>query len=498
MDFFSYFLPLMVVFPIIMQKLRRFYLKRSYILLQFLWPLLFLGFSGLSFFYGRALEISFWHFSSYFSFGLKLDVLSGVIGSTVSVIGLVVARFSIRYLEDDPKRDMFARNLSYTLSFVLLMLMAPNLVLFFLSWFGASYFLHQLLTHFSDRAAAQEAAQQKFWVSRLGDGFIIFAGIILFIVFQSLEFKVIFQMIEDSRFVQENFMLINMASLSLVLGAMTKSAQFPFHFWLPNTMETPTPVSALMHAGIINAGGYLVIRMSPLLVSTPLALSILALIGAFTAFWATIVMFTQPNVKRNLAYSTISQMGFMMLQCGLGAFSIAVVHIIGHAFYKAFAFLSSASSTDLAKLNRYYPRVKTAQSLWSPYVLAFISLTLALGSFMYLGHSVWERPGTSALLIVLALAVSQIFLNSKDKLKAFVGASTLVILYLALTNMMSFLLAGIIPYEVPIKGLVGGMTLFICVFFFFALYLFQNSLDRISKTKWGKKIYVKALNGGFS
>jgi len=126
--------------------------------------------------------------------------------------------------------------------------------------------------------------------------------------------------------------------LLLVGVAMLKSAQFPFHSWLPDTMETQTPLSALMHAGIINAGGFLIVRLSPVVSLSPVALNTLAIVGAFTAIFASLVMMTQASIKRMLALSTIAQMGFMMLQCGLGAFSIAVLHIVAHSLYKAHAF----------------------------------------------------------------------------------------------------------------------------------------------------------------
>ena len=151
-----------------------------------------------------------------------------------------------------------------------------------------------------------------------------------------------------------------------VLGAMTKSAQFPFHSWLPDTMETPTPVSALMHAGVINAGGFLVIRLSPLVSLSPIALDLLALIGALTAMLGAVVMLTQTSIKRSLAYSTIAQMGFMMLQCGLGAFSAALLHIVAHSAYKAHAFLSSGSVLDSAARTRTeFKAVPRPSGAWS-------------------------------------------------------------------------------------------------------------------------------------
>lgn len=497
MESMQFLLLILLLTPITINRLSESFPKLRLNPALLLFPLMFLVLAAFSYISKGPIFFKVTDISSYFSLGLKLDVLSGLIAATVSTIGIIVTRYSVRYLEDDPNQVDFRKNLTRTITFVLLMLMSSNLFLLFISWVGASYFLHQLLTHFSNREGAIKAAQQKFWVSRFGDLFIISAGIIVFVTFKTLEFETLFEMIKNPTFVLENHSLISAASILIVLGAMTKSAQFPFHYWLPNTMETPTPVSAIMHAGIINGGGYLVIRMSPLLSTAPLALSILAIVGGFTAFWATIVMFTQSNVKRNLAYSTIAQMGFMMLQCGLGAFSIAVVHIIGHAFYKAYAFLASGTATDFGRLNRYFPKPKLSQSLWAPFILAFLSISAVLAGLNMTGKNILEEPGVTVLLLVLSLAASQIILNGKYKLRALSMAAFIVALYLGLSQTMKVLLAGITPTTVQFEGYLAGTTLIICAGFFVVLYLFQNSLDRISETKIGKQIYVRALKGGF-
>lgn len=494
MDLLPYLLPLILLYPILINGLAKLYPHLRVSPALFIGPVILLGVTAFTFISKQALELLLFK-ATYFSLGFKLDILSGLIATTVLTIGIVVIRFSVRYMEDDPKKEAFSNYLSYTLSCVLSMLLAPNLVLLFLSWMGTSYFLHQLLTHFSERKGALRAAQQKFWVSRIGDLLVISSGALLLWTFDSLEFETIFQIVKDPIFLEQNFILINLASILLVLGAMTKSAQFPFHFWLPNTMETPTPVSALMHAGIINAGGYLVIRMSPFLANTPLSLSILAIVGGFTAFWAFVIMLTQTNVKRSLAYSTISQMGFMMLQCGLGAFSIAVIHIIGHAFYKAYAFLSSGTATDFGRLNRYFPKPDSNQSLWSPFLVALCSTTVIIVGSSYFGFGILERPGISVLLIILSLAVAQIILSSKDKSKSIAAAIAIVVIYIGLSKVMTYLLFGIVPLQFSSEGTLRVPTLIICTSFFFALYLIQNSLERISNTEIGKKIYVKALKG---
>jgi NAD(P)H-quinone oxidoreductase subunit 5 len=261
----------------------------------------------------------------------------------VSFVGFVVSKFSIRYLDGEATQGRYFRWLSYLIGSVSLMVVAGNLLLFFLAWVMTSFGLHQLLLHYPHRPAAQRAAWTKFAISRLGDLFLITALLFTFQTFGTLEFSALFakaQSLADSSQVTAGHVGIGWL---LILGAITKSAQFPFHTWLPDTMETPTPVSALMHAGIVNAGGYLIIRMSPLVAFAPSALTALAVIGAFTACFGGVVMMTQPSIKRTLAYSTIAQMGFMMLQCGLGAFSAAMLHILAHSLYKAHAFLSSGS-----------------------------------------------------------------------------------------------------------------------------------------------------------
>ncbi len=178
---------------------------------------------------------------------------------------------------------------------------------------------------------------------------LLVAMILTYYCFGSFDYRDIFASAANAQFViADKYHLLSWIGTLFVIGAMTKSAQIPFHSWLPDTMETPTPVSALMHAGIINAGGFLIIRLSPLVSQSHVALDLLAIVGAATAILGAVVMLTQTSIKRTLAYSTIAQMGFMMLQCGLGAFSAALLHIIAHSLYKAHAFLSSGSVLESA------------------------------------------------------------------------------------------------------------------------------------------------------
>jgi NAD(P)H-quinone oxidoreductase subunit 5 len=181
-------------------------------------------------------------------------------------------------------------------------------------------------------------------ISRAGDVALV-AGIALtYGRFQTLDLAELFQAVSmNAGTVPGKDISLAAIGCWFVAAATLKSAQFPFHSWLPLTMETPTPVSALMHAGIVNAGGYLMIRMSPILAQAPEALAALAWIGAVTAVIGSLSMMTQNSIKQSLAYSTIAQMGFMMLQCGLGAFTAAMYHLVAHSLYKAYAFLSTGS-----------------------------------------------------------------------------------------------------------------------------------------------------------
>ncbi len=452
--------------------------------------------TGLSLAWDQPIKIEFFAMSEALTFGLSLNPLSGLVSTTVMFIGASVMRFSERYLADDPNSMGFHRNIASTLSFVLLMLNSTNLLMFWLSWVGTSYFLHKLLLHFKEREGAKTAAHQKFWVSRTGDVFILAASVILYQLFGSLDFAIIAQTSEGLNSGSLNSVLIGLAGVLLVLGAMTKSAQFPFHFWLPKTMETPTPVSALMHAGIINAGGFLVIKMGSFLNQVPWALNALALVGGFTAFYGAFVMLTQTDVKRSLAYSTISQMGFMMLQCGLGAFTIAVVHIIGHAFYKAYSFLGSGAVTDYGRMNRYVPSPETEPQIWVPFIAGFtaVSITFFVGPTFGYG---FEKPGAVILLLVLGLACAQILISYKNKWASIPPILSLCALYFGLYHSVAWALEGsLLTTATKLSG-SQGLIYGIVGFLFVTLYLIQNNLNRISKTKLGKKLYLRSLNGGY-
>ncbi|MEP6670957.1 MAG: proton-conducting transporter membrane subunit, partial [Chthoniobacter sp.] len=390
---------------------------------------------------------------------LFLDPLSAVMVVLVSFLGAVVTRYSCNYLDGDAQQGRFAKWLSVTIGSVLTAILSGNLLLFTLAWLAASMSLHKLLIFFSDRPAAILAARKKFLISRLGDACMAGALVLTWKCFGTWQFSEMFAAADALRaHGGAHAGCLGWASVLLVAGALLKSAQFPFHSWLPDTMETPTPVSALMHAGIINAGGFLIVRLSPIVAGSPAALNALALVGAFTALFASVVMLTQTSVKRSLAYSTIAQMGFMMLQCGLGAFALAVLHIVAHSLYKAHAFLSSGSIVSVSK-SAWVPSERPGAH---PLILAgtlgtAVALTWAVGGLF--GVNAASGLGVLLLGAVFMMALAYLLWNlwASSHRSSLVGWGLLVGIgaataYFALHAAFEKILAPSLPHYAPLRS----------------------------------------------
>jgi NAD(P)H-quinone oxidoreductase subunit 5 len=223
-----------------------------------------------------------------------------------------------------------------TVAFVSAFVLSDHLAVSGVLWIGMSLGMHALLRHFEGRAAARRAAKKKFWFSRVGD--VAFWTAVVLLLREGVS-------LSPSSWTVDTFAgsSAGVAALLLVGTVLLKSAQFPFHSWLPETMEAPTPVSALMHAGVINAGAFLLLRLSPLLVARPAALDLALVAGGLTTALGCLVWWSQPDVKKSLAWSTVAQMGFLMVEIGLGLFHTALLHLLGHALYKAHAFLRSGT-----------------------------------------------------------------------------------------------------------------------------------------------------------
>ncbi|MGF1455114.1 MAG: proton-conducting transporter membrane subunit [Alphaproteobacteria bacterium] len=273
----------------------------------------------------------------------RLDVVSVVMLVLVSFVGWIVIRYSGSYLDGEARQGAFLGWMAATLASVLLLVQAGNLIHLAVAWVATSLSLHRLLLFYGDRVQAIRAARKKFVVARMGDVALIGAVALLAYGYGSFDIATILAAAQQDTAPTGSIW----AALLLAFAAMLKSAQFPTHSWLTEVMETPTPVSALLHAGVINAGGFLLIRFSDVMLLAPGVLALLVLIGGFTALFGGLAMLGQSGVKNSLAWSTIAQMGFMIMQCGLALFPLALLHIVAHSLYKAHAFLASGTAVDL-------------------------------------------------------------------------------------------------------------------------------------------------------
>jgi len=433
------------------------------------------------------------------------DGVTSLMFLLVSFVGWIICGYSERYLDGEANQGRYFRWTAFTLGSVAMMVISGNLVMFVVSWVMTSLGLHKLLLHYSNRPAAQRAAWTKFTISRIGDASLVASMVLIYAEFQTLQFNELFIAISsqlgslDTGSIASPRLMV--AGWLLILGAVTKSAQFPFHTWLPQTMETPTPVSALMHAGIVNAGGYLIIRTSPIVTLAPGALTVLAIVGAFTACFAACVMITQSNIKKSLAYSTIAQMGFMMLQCGLGAFSAAMLHILAHSLYKAHAFLSSGSVIEHRPATE---GITPSQTSIANLVCASIAAaTVATASFALAcfttGLHPAAKPGGFLLGLIICLALTdwltQVILRHgwSNIVTSVSVTAALSFGYTICFTVVDKIVAPGLPTSIAI--LSPWLIATVVLLGFASLFVLQAILRTSQPPRWVQTLYVHASNG---
>ncbi|HVU06134.1 MAG TPA: NADH-quinone oxidoreductase subunit L [Polyangiaceae bacterium] len=335
-----------------------------------------------------------------------LDLVAGVVLLLVCALGAVVARYSRAYLSGDPGVHRYARFLLATLGAVTTLVMAQNLLVLAVAWTATSLSLHQLLTFYPDRPAALVAAHKKFIVSRVADAALFAAVALIGSVVGSVDLGRVLGWVESH---PELPARLQAAAVLLVVAASLRSAQIPFHGWLTQVMEAPTPVSAILHAGVVNLGGFLMIRLSPFMARAELAQLFLVVVGTSTAVVAGLVASTRVSVKVALAWSTCAQTGFMLAECGIGAWDLALLHLVAHSLYKAHAFLSSGERVDAWRASSH------GRALVRPVSFSDLALGTATAAALVLGLSrlsaftLGEDPTrgpaglASAVLLVLSL-----------------------------------------------------------------------------------------------
>ncbi|PHQ26120.1 NADH-quinone oxidoreductase subunit L [Marinobacter guineae] len=295
-------------------------------------------------------------------FGLYPDGIAVWMALMVAFVGWVILRFANNYLSQDPGRDRFLPWFLVTIASVLVLVFTNNLVILAGAWIGVSLALHHLLTLYQDRPQARMAAVQKFIVSRAGDALVISGVALLYLHYGTFYLP---EMVASETARTGGSLELTMASVALALAAVLKCAQIPFHGWLIQVMEAPTPVSALLHAGVINLGGFLWLRLFPVFDGFTAGHLILLVIGGLTAVVAILTMMTQFSVKHALAWSTCAQMGFMLFEIGMGAYTLALLHLLAHSLYKAHSFLASGRTVVVSAAGGFPESPVASRLLWA-------------------------------------------------------------------------------------------------------------------------------------
>jgi len=279
-------------------------------------------------------------------FALQVDQLTVVMLLVVTGVGLLIHIYSTGYMHDDPGYRRFFAYLNLFMFFMLVLILAANYLLMFVGWEGVGLCSYLLIGFFFLKQSATNAGNKAFWVNRVGDFGFLLGLLLIFRTFGSLDFSIVLpraaSMPADPA---GQIGTLTTIALLLFVGAAGKSAQLPLYVWLPDAMEGPTPVSALIHAAtMVTAGVYMVARSHAIFLNAPLAMQVVGVIGCATALFAATIGLVQTDIKKVLAYSTVSQLGYMFLACGVGAFGAGIFHLMTHAFFKGLLFLAAGSA----------------------------------------------------------------------------------------------------------------------------------------------------------
>jgi NADH-quinone oxidoreductase subunit L len=341
---------------------------------------------------------------NYFSadFAFYLDQLSLVMLLVVTGVGFLIHIYSVGYMWDDPSYYRFFSYLNLFMFFMLTLVLADNYLVMFIGWEGVGLASYLLIGFWFTKDSAASAGKKAFIVNRIGDFGFLIALFLLIKHFGSLNFDQVFRNISPLGTEAASAGLLTTIGILLMVGACGKSAQIPLYVWLPDAMEGPTPVSALIHAAtMVTAGVYMVSRSHVIFERAPMALTVVAVIGTLTAFFAATIGIAQTDIKKVLAYSTISQLGYMFMACGVGAFSAGIFHLMTHAFFKGLLFLGAGSvihavggEQDMRKmggLRSYIP--------WTFLTMSIATLAIAgippLAGFWSKDEILWKAYQTS-------------------------------------------------------------------------------------------------------
>ncbi len=346
-------------------------------------------------------------------FDLQLDQLTVVMLLVVTGVGFLIHIYSTGYMAHEGGYYRFFSYLNLFMFFMLILVLAANYVLLFVGWEGVGLCSYLLIGFYFLRKSASDAGKKAFIVNRIGDFGFMLGMFLLFRTFHTLDFSTLFSAASGPEWAHEpwgQFGTMTIACLLLFMGATGKSAQLPLYVWLPDAMEGPTPVSALIHAAtMVTAGVYVVARSHILFTHSETAMVVVAVIGCATAFFAATIGLVQTDIKRVLAYSTVSQLGYMFLGCGVGAFSAGIFHLMTHAFFKALLFLAAGSvihamggEQDMRHMGGLSKKIKwTCLTMWTA-TLAIAGIPPLAGFFSKdaILFSAFQIPGGHPLYAI--------------------------------------------------------------------------------------------------
>ncbi len=380
---------------------------------------------------------------------LIYNELSAILVPYVAILGLVIRKYATKYMWDEAGYRRFFILLNFIFSAIYLLVMSNNLIVLALAWQLLSISLYLLV---SFNVGSNTAVKQARWVMfthKGADLVFLFAIVLTYKTFGSFDLAILSEKWLEMSKTSVNDPMIFTIGLLFLIAAMMKSAIMPFHIWLPYTSEAPTPVSAVMHAGVVNVGGILLNKLAYLLLLTPLVLNIAFVVGLFTAILASLLMLVVSDIKRSLGYSTVGQMGYMIMEIGLGAFSLAIYHLIVHGIFKATLFLDSGSLIKLARHESNLPKRLTYELFWEEkiknksakifnYLALFtiIPVVVFVGIKMVLSEEFFQFNASIVILAFAWLTGTQLFLSffkvsKSDSLKVLLAlvSSFIIILF---------------------------------------------------------------------
>jgi len=388
----------------------------------------------------------------------------------IAIVAWVIVRFSRDYLRGEPGQPRYVAALMFTLAAVMTVVVTDHLGLLLVAWVATSLGLHRLLVFYPDRVPAQVAAHKKFIASRLAEICLLIA---VLLIFDALDTFRISEMTLALDLMPELTPGLNLAAVLIAVAVLLKSAQLPLHGWLMQVMEAPTPVSAFLHAGIVNLGGVVIIRLAALFSGSASAQTLLVLVGSLTALLAGLAMLTRISIKVRLAWSTCAQMGFMLMECGLGLYDLAMLHLIAHSFYKAHAFLSASGVVHRSRADELLPRPSSINSTLEPLFAAVISVLAVQGLVLMYSTFAFAAPMSIAVILILGLGCAPLLVGVRPVSPTVVAVAAMrflgvVGLFLAWHTLFSSLLP---EHHAPQAGLVVLAALVFIAFYAAQLWI---------------------------